>query len=371
MKNLENLELYLQEKSNSPIYIVGAGSRGITVGRYALEKQLNWEGYIDEKNYSVKINGKKVYSYDEIPSIKNAIYIISSIKNSEEMRKRINGYGIEYDSIISISDEVYNEMFKIAYDNKIVKKITAKLEIFKNRYEGNRCIIIGNGPSLRIDDLNRLNQEFTFACNSIYRLYPNTSWRPTFYVAHDEQQEFEIIKNREDWNTLICSEVQYAFTSVQSASFFHRNEWCIENLFFYKRIPLIEDEVPFSSDPSQCVYSSGSVSYAMLQLAIYMGFRTIYMIGFDNTFAVEKKKDGKIVHKDVLTHHPLMEEEDRMFFDDSTKRKGLIWAVDSINYGFEVANQYANKVGAEIINLTRGGELNTFHRQSFDEIDWG
>ena len=44
-----------------------------------------------------------------------------------------------------------------------------KSEMRKNKgiYHGQRCFIIGNGPSLTIADLDRINGEFSIASNSI------------------------------------------------------------------------------------------------------------------------------------------------------------------------------------------------------------
>jgi hypothetical protein len=45
---------------------------------------------------------------------------------------------------------------------------TRQIRQFRNRHPGERCFIIGNGPSLAIDDLDRLRSKTTFASNKIY-----------------------------------------------------------------------------------------------------------------------------------------------------------------------------------------------------------
>ena len=35
----------------------------------------------------------------------------------------------------------------------------------QNKYEGKRCFIIGNGPSLTPEDLDRIKDEYSFASN--------------------------------------------------------------------------------------------------------------------------------------------------------------------------------------------------------------
>ena len=55
----------------------------------------------------------------------------------------------------------------------------------RNIYLGRRCFILGNGPSLRVDDLGRLKGEITFASNKIYLAFDKTEWRPSYFTLCD------------------------------------------------------------------------------------------------------------------------------------------------------------------------------------------
>lgn len=61
------------------------------------------------------------------------------------------------------------------------------LRSLKDVHKGERCFIVANGPSLRAEDLDRLQAagEITFAMNRIYKIFPQTSWRPTYYACED------------------------------------------------------------------------------------------------------------------------------------------------------------------------------------------
>ena len=63
------------------------------------------------------------------------------------------------------------------------------LSAYKNKYSGKRCFLIGNGPSLKAEDLTKLyeNGEVTFAFNRVYNIFDDTGWRPTFYISQDEK----------------------------------------------------------------------------------------------------------------------------------------------------------------------------------------
>ena len=56
-----------------------------------------------------------------------------------------------------------------------------KIINFKNIHQGERCFIIGNGPSLRDTPLKELNDEYTFSTNKINKIFNHTGWRPTYF----------------------------------------------------------------------------------------------------------------------------------------------------------------------------------------------
>ena len=62
---------------------------------------------------------------------------------------------------------------------------TVHFRSLKGKYAGRRGFVIGNGPSLCIDDLARLTDEITVASNQIYLAFDKTPWRPTFYTIED------------------------------------------------------------------------------------------------------------------------------------------------------------------------------------------
>ena len=57
----------------------------------------------------------------------------------------------------------------------------------KDSHKGEKCFVIGNGPSLTAEDLNRLQDSGipTFAMNRVFKFFPQTKWRPTYYISED------------------------------------------------------------------------------------------------------------------------------------------------------------------------------------------
>ena len=68
-------------------------------------------------------------------------------------------------------------------------KTTWELRPYRNRHRGQKCVIVGNGPSLRAEDLSALYRLKipTFGCNRIHLIFPQTEWRPTYYFISDEK----------------------------------------------------------------------------------------------------------------------------------------------------------------------------------------
>lgn len=68
-------------------------------------------------------------------------------------------------------------------------KYGKQLASYKRKFAGKRCFLIGNGPSLRAEDMTRLHEagEITFAFNRIYNIFDQTPWRPNFYISQDEK----------------------------------------------------------------------------------------------------------------------------------------------------------------------------------------
>ena len=87
--------------------------------------------------------------------------IISSLKY--KVRKKLN---------------VFQNDFRIARSKNSIKAL-------KNIHYGKRCFIVGNGPSLKVEDLEKIQNEICFGTHRIYQIFDKTYWRPMYYCAQD------------------------------------------------------------------------------------------------------------------------------------------------------------------------------------------
>ncbi|QOR65477.1 DUF115 domain-containing protein [Cytobacillus suaedae] len=226
-----------------------------------------------------------------------------------------------------------------------------KIFKLKNKYVGKRCFIIGNGPSLKPEDLDKLKNEITFSSNKIYKIFNKTTWRPTFYMVVDpivlEENVTEI--NQVDAKT--------KFTLKVYRHLFDADVYFNNNLNSNKR-------ETFSKNIMESLYSSGTVSYHLLQIAYYMGFSEVYLLGHDYNFkgAISKTKDLSFLNEANNSQHYFSKDYIRI----DEKKPGQ--APDEIYYGMEKAKIEYEQSGRKIFNSTRVTYLDVFDLKHFDEL---
>lgn len=231
-----------------------------------------------------------------------------------------------------------------------------RLRSLKGKYQGKRIFIVCNGPSLRPDDLERIHQsgDYSFGCNRIHFIYDKTHWRPTFFTMMDigpladridimRQATAEMQFYREDTYTTIRQLPDKPIALLRT----------IDN-------PQLLEHPQFAEDPSKKIFFIETTTYCMMQLAVYMGFKELYVIGCDNNYSINVMKDGTRVETGV---HSYFSGFGNQHDDHATVSR--IWAN---NIAYDTAQQYASAHGIQIMNATRGGHLEAFERVDFDSL---
>lgn len=227
------------------------------------------------------------------------------------------------------------------------------LRKLQNKFAGKRCFIIGNGPSLRAEDLEKLRDEYTFAFNRIYYIFDQTSWRPTFYCTQDAKiARASAAEIREKIQT------PYLFAPVNLAWYEGVD---IETDYFFSPRQAGENVPEFREDIPHYVGVGNTVAYTAIQLAAYMGFSEIYLLGVDHSFRTYQDKNGCIVTdpnaRDYFTDQ-YNQDKDQLF----------VPKLDVSTLSYMAAQAYAEKHPVTIYNATRGGKLEVFPRVEFDGL---
>ncbi|QAR32104.1 DUF115 domain-containing protein [Geovibrio thiophilus] len=176
---------------------------------------------------------------------------------------------------------------------------TAGLLSLKDKHKGERCFIIGNGPSLTAEALGMLKDEVCFASNKIYLIYEQTKWRPAYYFVED----YLVAENcRDVINSLKCSKFfEYGVLEKLRTD---------EDTFAYGYADML-----FSCDVVHGVAGGYSVTASQLQFAKYMGFKKVYFIGMDFCFTVPEGSTGAVIESAGERNH----------FHPDYRKKGEKW----------------------------------------------
>lgn len=231
--------------------------------------------------------------------------------------------------------------------DRIDEYYNPQIEKFKGIHTNDkRCFIVATGPSLRIEDLNMLaeHKEICIGVNSICRAFQDTVWRPTYYIAMD-------YRALRDWGDLMQDAgVPYLFLGDTYKKFWmqKRSEKNIKHHLAYeyneKRMP------KFSTDFSRKSYMGSTVTYNALQLAAYLGFQEIYLLGVDFSYFGHSDKDMPYTH---------------FYPEKSLTSKGY---EKQVYLAYQAAQKYAQEHGISIYNASRGGKLDVFERVDLDEV---
>jgi hypothetical protein len=237
---------------------------------------------------------------------------------------------------------------------------TKKIASFKDKHLGQRCFIIGNGPSLKKTDLNLLAGEVTFAVNSIFLAFPDTVFRPTYYSVCDS---FVIEENTQEICDLTCEHKFFPSTyrkfipasARQNVSFFRLNRG------FNEKTSPNHGISRFSSDCSERIYDNQTVTYINMQLAYYMGFSEVYLIGIDFSYTIP---DSAIIDGCNITST----EDDPNHFHPQYFGKGRSWhdpVLHRVVRGYQFSRLVYEWADRTVYNATVGGKLEVYKRRDY------
>lgn len=223
----------------------------------------------------------------------------------------------------------------------------ADLKKYKDLHKGQRCFIIATGPSLLLSDLDLLKDEYTFGMNSVTKLYDKTAWRPTYYGIQDCNVYEKMSESIAQWYGSACN----IFVSSTIADTFgvpeNYQQFPYDAVYHDNQLEIDKYFARFSDDIYSVVYDGYSITYSLIQIAVYMGFTEIYLLGADCSY----KRGAKNHIVDSGN-------------DDKNEEKNH----DKMIVGYQAAKAYADVHGIKIINCTRGGMLEVFTRKPLEEV---
>lgn len=232
------------------------------------------------------------------------------------------------------------------------RRLLANIKSIRNSHLGERCFIIGTGPSLTVEDLNLLKSEICFGTNRIYELFDKTDWRPTYYV----NQDHKLIRTFTDQIRLV--ESKYKFLPIDYQNLFSGDEYLF---FVLKHKDFYPHRAPFSRDIYHYLAQGFTVTYGAIQIAAYMGFSEIYLLGIDHNYNIVRDANG----------NPVRSNDQSANYSQGVSNyvdMANLPRVEETTIAYETAEELSAKLGIKIYNATRGGKLEAFKRVDLDSV---
>lgn len=240
-----------------------------------------------------------------------------------------------------------------------VSRNERKLAALRNKHAGERCIIIGGGPSLKRMELAKLRDEVTFGVNGFFHLHDELGYLPTYYVVEDRlvaEDNFRDINAMSGTTKIFPEDLRYRLAPSEETIFVRFER-------FYDDPDEPGPDFPrFHPKGSLRFYWGGTVSYLNLQLAYFLGFSEVYLIGMDMTYSVPSGQSSNVItsQSDDTNHvHPAWFGPGKRWHDPR---------VDRMQQAFERSKQAFEDDGRKVFNATIGGKLEVFPRIDLSSV---
>ena len=238
-----------------------------------------------------------------------------------------------------------------------------RVKRFRNYHRGRRrCFLVGNGSSIRYQDLTQLRGEVVFVTNSFVLHSQYEEIVPTYYCVSDPNfflggvnPEFGHLMKQKAHATVKFFPLS-AKKAVKRSGLFHGNSIYYLN---YIGIPIWKTG-RMNLDISKEVYTGDSVIIDFcLPLAFYMGFSEIYLVGCDMDYGLDQAEDFS-----------------RGYFYDARLTTASRQTVkylkkewyENVIASYMVARRIFEQEGRKIYNATLGGKLEVFERVDLEKI---
>ncbi len=220
-----------------------------------------------------------------------------------------------------------------------------RLRQFKDKHKGQDCFIIGNGPSLNKMDLSPLAHYHTFGLNKIYLIFDRVDLNLSYLVATNP---FVIEQSKEIYPQLLFP----IFLSWTASRHLFPPK---EHLYYLHTLNIWS----FYTDITQPICEGNTVTYVAMQIAYFMGFKRVFLIGVDHSFKQKGSAHEIQIYEGADENH---------FHPDYFK--GQPWQLADV-YGSEVSYHLANyhylRDGRQIFDATVEGQLEVFPKIAYEE----
>jgi len=222
-----------------------------------------------------------------------------------------------------------------------------KLSRFKDLHHGSRCFILGNGPSLNHTNLDLIQEEYTFGMNRIYLHFPKMGFETTYYVSI---------------NTLVLEQCRDEISELRMPRFitWRGRRWLNGEGIYFLDTDYTEPAT-FTKDIRGRIFEGSTVTYTALQIAFYMGFEEVILVGVDHSFTSKGRPNETVVS----------EGDDYNHFSAEYFGKGFKWQLPDLEASeraYRMAKAAFENDGRRILDATIGGKLDVLEKVEYQSL---
>lgn len=220
------------------------------------------------------------------------------------------------------------------------KKIIAKNVELKNKFSGDTCYILGNGPSIKQLDINLIRNKKVFVVNGFYKSPLYEQLAPTVHCIYDK---FIFEESREDIDPIISEN--------KHNTIFILNRRAIGKLSnpqncYYVYSTLLPTKHCKSYELTKNANTWLNIIPFAIMCAIYMGFKKIILLGCDFSLFASRKQSH------FYDQSASIDRKESLFQD----LQGNAIVCTQHDY----LRVYAEKNGITIVNATPGSLLDVY-----------
>ena len=212
-----------------------------------------------------------------------------------------------------------------------------QLAAYKDKMKGQRCFILGK-YSAKLDELNGLMNEHAFACNDFCDFFTRTPQRPEYFLLTENSAYLGNGKYIEGMESFIDGRIRVFEDKFKKKPTYFNGQGAglINGLPGFQEV--------------ESVYATAVMfpMYAMIQFALYMGFKEIYLYGWDGLFPLTIDENG-------VGRNPAEGE----VADFPAGAKQLM----------EQVKRYAEGNGSKVISMCQTNGLSMLENIPFEQVD--
>tara|TARA_R110002126_G_scaffold181187_2_gene329920 strand:- start:8055 stop:8963 length:909 start_codon:yes stop_codon:yes gene_type:complete len=265
--------------------------------------------------------------------------------------------------------------------NKDLRKEMIRNRTLKNLYKGKKCFIVGNGPSLKHHDLSKLTNEYVFTVNNMIATDYFKTLKPNFHLFLDPaffDVFFHIdpknIEEKEKMNSIRRSlgrdPNMIYFSSFRLKSTFTKLFSKLNSHYLFNN-KIFSPHLKKTSEISRNTPAFQNVIIYAINIALYMGFKEIYLLGVDMTGFLEYYEYNKL--NDQWGHFYDKSQEDQEKLMNFMNKNNIDNEFNLKNLGktfqqFKTIQNYALRKKVKLFNASNQGALDVIPRVDYEKI---